>query len=112
MSEPAPEPDELRALGERIDALRQQDLPRPKKSAPTAGEVAMRFGTELLAAVIVGAAIGFGLDKLFGTRWPYLTVLFFLLGAAAGVRNVIAASKDIERRTAEAAAAGAKDEER
>ena len=59
----------------------------------------------------MGAAIGWGLDRLFGTRWPYLTVLFFLLGAGAGVRNVIVASKDIERRTAEAAAAGGKDEE-
>ena len=47
MSEPAPEPDDLRALGQRIDALRRQDLPRPKKSAPSSGEVAMRFGTGL-----------------------------------------------------------------
>ena len=111
MSGHAPEPDDLRALGERIDALRRQEFPERKAKAPTSGEVAIRFATELLAAVIVGAAIGFGLDKLFGTRWPYLTVVFFLLGAGAGIRNVIAASKDIERRTAEAAAAAAKDEE-
>jgi ATP synthase protein I len=111
MSEHAPEPEDLRALGERIDALRRQDFPEPKAKAPSSGEVAIRFATELLAAVIVGAAIGFGLDKLFGTRWPFLTVLGFLLGAGAGIRNVIAASKDIERRTAEAAASQTKNEE-
>jgi ATP synthase protein I len=109
MSEHAPEPDDLRVLGERIDALRRQEFPEPKAKAPSSGEVAIRFATELLAAVIVGAAIGFGLDKLFGTRWPFLTVVGFLLGAGAGIRNVIAASKEIARRTA--AAAEAKDEE-
>jgi ATP synthase protein I len=104
MSDHAPEPEELRALGERIDALKRQDMPPPKKMAPTSGEVAIRFGTELLSAVIVGGAIGWGLDWLFGTR-PALTIAFFLVGAAAGIRNVIVASKEITRRYADAAAA-------
>jgi ATP synthase protein I len=111
MSEHAPEPDDLRALGERIDALKRQEAPPAKKSAPTSGEVAIRFATELLSAVIVGFLIGWGMDKLFGTT-PIFMIGLFLLGAAAGIRNVIVASKDIERRTAEAAAAAAKDEER
>ena len=104
MSAHAPEPDDLRALGERIDALKQQEEPPPRKTAPTSGEVAIRFATELLSAVLVGAAIGWGLDWLFGTR-PALTIAFFLIGAAAGIRNVMVASKDITRRYAEAAAA-------
>jgi ATP synthase protein I len=111
MSEDAPEPDDLRALGDRIDALKRQDFPPPKKMAPTSGEVAIRFATELLSAVIVGFLIGWGMDKLFGTT-PVFMIGLFMLGAAAGIRNVIVASKDIERRTAEAAAAEAKDEER
>lgn len=111
MSEHAPEPDELRALGARIDALKQQEVPPPRKTGPTSGEVAIRFATELLSAVLVGGAIGWGLDWLFGTR-PALTIAFFLVGAAAGIRNVMAASKDITRRTAEAAAAEEAEKER
>jgi ATP synthase protein I len=104
MSEQAPEPEDLRALGERIDALKRQEFPPPKKTAPTSGEVAIRFATELVSAVIVGGALGWGLDWLFGTR-PALTIAFFLVGAGAGIRNVIVASKEITRRYAEAAAA-------
>jgi len=111
MSEHAPEPYDLRALGERIDSLKLQDAPPPRKTAPTSGEVAVRFGTELLAAVLVGGAIGWGLDWVFGTR-PALTIAFFLVGAAAGIRNVIVASKEITRRYAEAAAAEEAEKER
>ena len=111
MSEHAPEPEDLRALGERIDALKREEAPPPRKTAPTSAEVAIRFGAELLSAVIVGAAIGWGLDWLFGTR-PALTIVFFIVGAATGVRNVIVASKDITRRYAEAAAAEEAEKER
>jgi ATP synthase protein I len=101
MSDQAPEPEDLRALGDRIDALRRQEQPPAKSSVPTSGEVAIRFATELVSAVIVGAAIGWGLDWLFGTR-PFLTIALFLLGAAAGIRNVIVASREINRRIAAA----------
>jgi ATP synthase protein I len=111
MSEHAPDPEDLRALGERIDALKRQEAPPPRKKGPTSGEVAIRFATELLSAVIVGAAIGWGLDWLFGTR-PALTIAFFVVGAAAGIRNVIVASKEITRRDADAAAAEEAEKER
>ena len=111
MSDHAPEPEDLRALGDRIDALRQQESHKAKPQAPTAGEIGLRFATELVSAVIVGAAIGWGLDWLFGTR-PILTVVFFMVGAGAGVINVNRASKDITERTAAAARAAEEDKER
>ena len=110
MSDTPPEPNDLRALGERLDALKRQVEPPKKPSAPTSGEIAIRFATELLSTVLVGAAIGFGLDKLFGI-FPVLTVVLFLFGAAAGIRNVIRASKEITERTA-AAARAAEDEKK
>ena len=111
MSDHAPEPDDLRALGDRIDALRRQESPQAKPQAPTSGEVAIRFATELLSAVLVGAAIGWGLDWLFHTR-PILTIVFFITGAGAGIVNVNRASKEITERTAAAArAAEAEDKE-
>ena len=49
---------------------------------------AFKLGTELVAAVAVGTIIGFILDTLFDTK-PWLIIIFFFLGAAAGMLNVI-----------------------
>jgi ATP synthase protein I len=48
---------------------------------------ALRVGTELVAGLGVGAGIGWGLDYWLGTK-PWLMIVFFLLGAAAGMLNV------------------------
>ena len=49
---------------------------------------AFKLGTELVASVGVGTIIGFILDSWFGTK-PWLIIIFFFLGAAAGMLNVI-----------------------
>ena len=49
---------------------------------------AFKLGTELVAAVVVGTIIGFILDNWFDTK-PWLIIIFFFLGAAAGILNVI-----------------------
>ena len=49
---------------------------------------AFRLGTELVAAVAVGTIIGFILDNWFDTK-PWLIIIFFFLGTAAGILNVI-----------------------
>ena len=47
----------------------------------------MRVGIEMVSALVVAVAIGYGLDWLFGTK-PILMAVFVLLGGAAGVLNV------------------------
>ncbi len=49
--------------------------------------VALRIGVDLVAALIVGVGIGFLLDYWLDTK-PWFLVLFFVLGAAAGMLNV------------------------
>ena len=49
--------------------------------------LAFRIGTELVAGVAVGLGIGWGLDRWLGTG-PWLMVVFFFLGSAAGILNV------------------------
>ena len=49
--------------------------------------VGLRVGIELVSAIIVGVAIGYGLDWLLGTK-PVFIAVFVLLGGAAGVLNV------------------------
>jgi ATP synthase protein I len=48
---------------------------------------AMRVGLELVSGLAVGVGIGWLLDEWLGTR-PWLMVLFFFLGAGAGMLNV------------------------
>jgi ATP synthase protein I len=50
---------------------------------------ALRLSAELIGGIVVGSAIGLFLDKMLGNNKPYFFILFFLLGAAAGMLNVI-----------------------
>ena len=57
---------------------------------------AFKLGTELVAAVGVGTIIGFILDNWFGTK-PWLIIVFFFLGAAAGMLNVIKTANKMQK---------------
>ena len=57
---------------------------------------AFKLGTELISAVLVGTIIGFILDNWFGTK-PWLIIIFFFLGAAAGLMNVIKAANRMQK---------------
>ena len=58
---------------------------------------AFKLGTELVAAVAVGTIIGFILDNWFDTK-PWLIIIFFFLGAAAGMLNVIRAANRMQKK--------------
>ena len=57
---------------------------------------AFKLGTELVAAVAVGTIIGFILDNWFGTK-PWLIIIFFFIGSAAGLLNVIRTAKRMQK---------------
>ena len=57
---------------------------------------ALKISTELVAAVVVGTALGFILDNWFDTR-PWLTISFFFMGVAAGILNVIKSAKNMHK---------------
>jgi len=57
---------------------------------------AFKLGTELVAAVAVGTIIGFILDSWFDTK-PWLIIVFFFLGSAAGMLNVIRTAKRMQK---------------
>ena len=56
----------------------------------------MKISTELVAAVAVGATIGFLLDSWFDTK-PLLTICFFIMGVAAGILNVFRSAKRMQK---------------
>ncbi|KXV17296.1 ATP synthase I [Acetobacter malorum] len=49
--------------------------------------LALRAGTEMISALVVGVAVGWGLDRWFHTRAIFL-IIFALMGGSAGVLNV------------------------
>ena len=57
---------------------------------------AFKLGTELVAAVGVGTIIGFILDSWFDTK-PWLIIIFFFLGAIAGMLNVIRTANKMQK---------------
>jgi len=58
---------------------------------------AFKLSTELVAAVAVGTIIGFILDSWFDTK-PWLIIVFFFLGCAAGMLNVIKTAKKMQKK--------------
>jgi ATP synthase protein I len=62
-----------------------------KKNSSALG-TALKLSTEMVAAVFVGSIIGFILDNWFDSK-PWLTVIFFFVGAVAGISNVIRSAK-------------------
>lgn len=49
---------------------------------------ASTIGIHLVLTTFVGFAIGYFLDKLFGTS-PWLTVIFLIIGIIAGFRELL-----------------------
>jgi len=75
--------------------IKNQMLSESEKKGSFMGS-AFRLGTELVAAVGVGTIIGFILDSWFDTK-PWLIIIFFFLGAAAGMLNVIKAANRMQK---------------
>ncbi len=111
----APDPDKLNDLGKRLAEAQKRQADGAKRAAPSQAGIAGRFATELVAALVVGGGLGWGIDWLFGhfgfhTR-PVFLLLFFVLGAAAGIRNVMRAATEINAEIAAKVAAAKDDRE-
>ena len=75
--------------------IKKQALSDNEKRGSFMGN-ALKLGTELVAAVAVGTIIGFILDNWFDTK-PWLLIIFFFLGAAAGMLNVIRTANQMQK---------------
>ena len=93
MTERGPDKPEhsLSDLRERISRIREHEAAEKASQSGRANlsgsGVVLRVGIELVGTLAVGVAIGWGLDHWLGTG-PWFLVVFFFLGAAAGVLNV------------------------
>ena len=83
----------------RLKIAKDQFLKKEDKESKSKGLFmgsAFRLGTELVAAAVVGTIIGFILDNWFDTK-PWLIIIFFFLGAAAGILNVIRTANRMQK---------------
>jgi ATP synthase protein I len=73
----------------------EQDAAQAKASAMAVG---LRLSSELVAGVLVGAALGWGFDRLLSTS-PLGLIVFLLLGFVAGVINVMRAAGAMSKQS-------------
>jgi ATP synthase protein I len=96
--DPAQPSDFDARLKQALERRRGESGKPPEETGgdPRSGlSIALRIGVELVAALIVGAGIGILLDRWLDTA-PWLMVVFFLLGAAAGFLNVMRVMKRMD----------------
>ena len=82
----------LRRLGDQLDQHGPSDPSETDRGRPTADASGyargFRLSSELVAGVLVGAGIGWALDRVLGIS-PWGLIIFLMLGFAAGVLNVM-----------------------
>lgn len=94
----------LQRLDEGLGQARQRvGLPseeRDEDRATTASGYAkgFRLSSELVAGVVVGAGLGWIIDRVLGIS-PWGLIVFLLLGFVAGVLNVMRSAGVVETRT-------------
>ncbi|MEE8456363.1 MAG: AtpZ/AtpI family protein [Limibaculum sp.] len=105
MGAPEERSAKLDELDRRIRAAREARAPKRGNTGDkfTAAGMAWRMTLELVVGGMVGAAMGWGLDALFGTL-PIFLVVFILLGFAAGIRTVMRSAEELQKKQAAEAA--------
>ena len=94
------DPDEKQRMAQLEDKIANaKAVHRPQSQIEdhhSQAHAGWRMVTELVAGLLIGFCIGYGLDSLFGTL-PIFLVLFVLLGFAAGVKTMLRSAQDIQR---------------
>ena len=100
-----PDPDRLKALEEKLQKVKGKEQPQQTNTVKgfSQGEVAWRMVIELVTGMLLGMAIGYGLDVLFGTL-PIFLIIFSLFGFAAGVKTMLGSARQLAKDAADKAA--------
>ncbi|MGA7972264.1 MAG: AtpZ/AtpI family protein [Pseudolabrys sp.] len=91
----------LQRLGERLASADRlsENASGPRDNARRSGFArGFQLSSELVGGVVVGAGIGWGLDRWLGTS-PWGLIVFVLLGFAAGVLNLMRAAGVVRQRS-------------
>ena len=88
---------EIKEIKDKVKKIQSEinDKELKAKNASPLG-IAMKMGTEFVAAVFVASFIGFYVDKWLETT-PIFILIFFIIGSVAGIFNVVRSSKMINK---------------
>ena len=93
----ADQKQQMQQLEARLDAAKKRQAPKPRADkAVDEGHLAWRMVIELVAGLLIGFGMGYGLDSLFGTL-PIFLVIFTLLGLAAGIKTMMRSATEIQQ---------------
>ena len=97
----------IKDIENRLKALRREvtgttDDKAGERSYPVGALMWLAFNviSELIAGVVCGLGMGYGIDRWLGTR-PVFIAVFLVLGCVAGVVNVVRFLKRYEERQKE-----------
>ena len=89
-------PDDIANIEQRIGTFKKnkntESVDISEKSPHSGAAKGFQLSVELVSAVLIGAAMGYFLDILFGLK-PWLLCLFTVFGGAAGILNVYRSAK-------------------
>ena len=93
--------NDLKALEERLSTAKAKHSKSDTEEKVDGSILGMawRLSTELVVAVLVGAGLGFGLDKLFNTQ-PWLLIVGLGFGFATGIRGVLRVAAKMDAASA------------
>lgn len=93
-------PSALKDLDQRLRHARgtEEELHSSEQRGNALG-LAFRLATELVAGVVVGGVVGWGLDSWLGTT-PWFLLIFFVLGSVAGILNVVRTAQTMNAKQA------------
>ena len=89
-------PDDLKTRLKIAKSKFKEKNPSEKDNEKSSFGKAFQLSTELVSAVLVATIIGFILDNWFDTK-PWLIIIFFFIGVAAGIMNVIRSAKKMQK---------------
>jgi len=86
---------DLDDLSRKLEAVKSKHAPKVDETPTSTSNMAegLKYASEFSAAVLVGAALGWGVDKIAGIS-PFGLLGGLFLGLCAGVMNVVRAAKE------------------
>ncbi|MEQ9640369.1 MAG: AtpZ/AtpI family protein [Alphaproteobacteria bacterium] len=111
MTDPSTPPS-LEELGSRIAKARQAQGLEPTAPEPQGGTMnasglgaGLRISIEIVVALVVSTGLGWVFDQWWGTT-PWVMLVMFVLGGAAGINNAIRAANRMDAAAAKQAGQG------
>jgi ATP synthase protein I len=88
--------ERLRRLEDALVNVRRKDEAKSGERSASVSDAqglarALRLSSEFIAGIVVGAGLGWFIDRALGST-PWGLIVFLLLGFAAGVLNVLRAA--------------------